>query len=93
MGKAGLRNTEAEERRDTARQVGTPAGGESRTAEASSLKTTGLNIHVGAHEGVLLWKRVWSQLDKVCDEVDALELILLVFLSLCALEAFFVCLM
>lgn len=77
MGKPGLRNTKAEQRRDRARQVGTPAGGESGRAESSSLKTAGLNIYVGACEGVLLWRRVWSQLDKVCDEVDALDLTLL----------------
>lgn len=81
-GKAGLRNTEAEVRRDTARQVGAPAGGESRRAEVSSLRTTGLKIHIGACEVVLLWKRVWSQLNKV----DALDLIL--FLSCSVLDVF-----
>lgn len=45
--------------------MGTPAGGESGRQEAISLNTAGLNVHVGAHEGELLWKRVWNRLYKV----------------------------
>lgn len=67
--KVGLLNTEAEERRDTERQVGTPAGAESRRAVMSSLKSEELNIYVGAHERVLLSERVSSQQEKVYDEV------------------------
>lgn len=57
--KAGLRNTEAVEGHSK-------AGGNcyTRRKQESSLKTTGLNIHVGADEGSLLWKRVWNHLDK-----------------------------
>lgn len=44
--KAGLRNTEAEEGHSR-------AGGRK---QESSLQTTGLNIHVGADEGLLMSK-------------------------------------
>lgn len=72
--------------------MGTPAGGE-RGGEQSrvhSRKTAGLNIHVDAREGVLLRRRVWSQLDQVCYEV--LDLTLVVFLCSCASESFLMCL-
>lgn len=59
--KAGLRNTEAEEGHSR-------AGGHfyRRQKQENSLKTTGLNIHVGADKGSLLWQRVW----KFCTALD-----------------------
>lgn len=48
MERQGSETLTLKERRDTVRQVGTSAGGESWRAEASSLKT----VHAGADEGV-----------------------------------------